>query len=250
MINHGLATGGLFAVVGMLYERYHTRTIEAFGGLARKLPILAFMTFVLTFSSIGLPGLNGFVGEFLVLLAMFQRAWSHGGGELALAILATSGVVLGAWYMLTLVGRLFFGPLNEPLASPVAERDGQAFATPGGDEDWKTYHVSTGQHAIEDLNLREILALAPLFVFIVWIGIQPNYFLRRMTPAVRQIERSITLAVSPSDRDGQEVLGHIVMPQPSSPHAKLRFAEQDPATARLALTENKDACGVSSVNHD
>jgi len=250
MINHGLATGGLFAVVGMLYERYHTRKIEAFGGLARKLPILAFMTFVLTFSSIGLPGLNGFVGEFLVLLAMFQRAWSHGGGELALAILATSGVVLGAWYMLTLVGRLFFGPLNEPLASPVAERDGQAFATPGGDEDWKTYHVSTGQHAIEDLNLREILALAPLFVFIVWIGIQPNYFLRRMTPAVRQIERSITLAVSPSDRDGQEVLGHIVMPQPSSPHAKLRFAEQDRATARLALTENKDACGVSSVNHD
>ncbi|HOA51480.1 MAG TPA: NADH-quinone oxidoreductase subunit M, partial [Thermogutta sp.] len=97
MINHGLATGGLFAVVGMLYERYHTRKIEAFGGLARKLPILAFMTFVLTFSSIGLPGLNGFVGEFLVLLAMFQRAWSHGGGELALAILATSGVVLGAW---------------------------------------------------------------------------------------------------------------------------------------------------------
>ena len=77
MINHGLSTGGLFAVVGMLYERYHTRQIADFGGLARRLPVLAFFMLVLTLSSIGLPGLNGFVGEFLILLGMFQRGWAE-----------------------------------------------------------------------------------------------------------------------------------------------------------------------------
>lgn len=198
MINHGLATGGLFAVVGMLYERYHTRKIEAFGGLARKLPILAFMAFVLTFSSIGLPGLNGFAGEILVLIAMFQRAWAHGGWEMVIAVLATSGVVLGAWYMLTMVGRLFFGQLVEPVAEAVKERDGYPASEPKSHEDWMSYHVSAGRHEVRDLDLREVLALAPLLIFIVWIGIQPNYFLRRMTPALRQIERSVTLAECPA----------------------------------------------------
>ena len=77
MVNHGLSTGGLFAVVGMIYERYHTRQIADFGGLARRLPVLAFFTLVLTLSSIALPGLNGFAGEFLLLLGMFQRGWAE-----------------------------------------------------------------------------------------------------------------------------------------------------------------------------
>ena len=77
MVNHGLSTGGLFAVVGMIYERYHTRQIADFGGLARRLPVLAFFTLVLTLSSIALPGLNGFAGEFLVLLGVFQRGWAE-----------------------------------------------------------------------------------------------------------------------------------------------------------------------------
>ncbi len=76
MINHGLSTGGLFAVVGMIYERYHTRQIDQLSGLARRLPWLTFFMLLFTFSSIGLPGLNGFVGEFLVLTGMFQRAWT------------------------------------------------------------------------------------------------------------------------------------------------------------------------------
>ena len=108
MVNHGLSTGGLFALVGMLYERYHTREIRQLGGLARRLPWLAMFMLVFTFSSIGLPGLNGFVGEFMVLLAAFQRAWAGApvGWQpllLWLALLALTGVVLGAWYMLWLV---------------------------------------------------------------------------------------------------------------------------------------------------
>lgn len=224
MINHGLATGGLFAVVGMLYERYHTRKIEAFGGLARKLPVLAFMTFVLTFSSIGLPGLNGFVGEILVLIAMFQRAWTHGGWEMLLAVLATSGVVLGAWYMLTLVGRVFFGPLVEPLAEAVAERDGGGSSSQVSKEDWQSYHVSAGQHGIQDLNLREIFALAPLFVFIMWIGICPNYFLQKMSPALRQIERSMAIA---DQRDNPLAIPNALTLENVSPHSVNDFAGTD-----------------------
>ncbi len=191
MINHGLATGGLFAVVGMIYERYHTRKIESFGGLARKLPILAFFMFVLTFSSIGLPGLNGFAGEFLVLVGMFQRAWHVGGWEWVFAVAGTLGVVLGAWYMLTLVGRVFFGTLREPLSESVAARDGAAAEQTASSENWHTYSVSAGQHGVRDLSLREVLALAPLVVFIVWIGIQPQFFLSRMTPALKSVQKPL-----------------------------------------------------------
>ncbi|MEX2175197.1 MAG: NADH-quinone oxidoreductase subunit M [Pirellulaceae bacterium] len=163
MVNHGISTGGLFAVVGIIYERYHTRQIADLGGLARRMPWLAFFMVVFTFSSIGVPGLNGFAGEFLVLLGMFQRAWSEApaawaGQLLVIAVLAVSGIILGAWYMLWLVQRVFFGPLKEP----------------AGD----------GQHAASDLSLREIAALAPLVVFVVWIGLRPNDFLSRMQPTL------------------------------------------------------------------
>ncbi|MGE0755364.1 MAG: NuoM family protein [Pirellulaceae bacterium] len=171
MVNHGLSTGGLFALVGMLYERYHTREIRQFGGLARRLPWLAFFMLVFTFSSIGLPGLNGFVGEFMVLLAAFQRAWTGSPASWQftlqlLAVLAVSGVVLGAWYMLWLVQRVFFGPLREPRS-----------------------HHEVGSHATAtaDLSWREIAALAPLAVLIVWIGVQPGFFLSRMQPTLNGV---------------------------------------------------------------
>lgn len=196
MINHGLATGGLFAIVGMLYERYHTRKIAHFGGLAWKLPIFAFITFVLTFSSIGLPGLNGFAGEILVLIGMFQRAWRMGGNELLLAVIAAFGVVLGAWYMLTLVGRVFFGPLQEPASEDVVAREQGQPEPQQLRQEWETYHISAGRQAVMDLGWREVSALAPLLVFIVWIGIQPQFFLRRMTPAIRQLEQAISPQVN------------------------------------------------------
>ncbi|MGW8257253.1 MAG: complex I subunit 4 family protein, partial [Thermoguttaceae bacterium] len=176
MINHGLSTGGLFAVVGMLYERYHTRRIAEFDGLARRLPVLSFFMLLLTLSSIGLPGLNGFAGEFLLLLGMFQRAWMENAGAYAwqlrvIAVLSVFGVVLGAWYMLWLVQRVFFGPLKEP------QRDAR-------------------HEPVRDLCLREICALLPLAVFIVWIGVQPRFFLDRMSPTLKELDAGVQRAVA------------------------------------------------------
>jgi len=186
MVNHGLSTGALFAMVGMLYERYHTRQIADLAGLARRMPWLAFFMVLFTFSSIGVPGLNGFAGEFLILLGAFQRAWSDAPALMAMqlitiAVLAVSGVVLGAWYMLWLVQRVFFGPLKEPHAA--------------------------GQHEISDLSFREILALAPLAVFVVWIGIRPGDFLSRMQPTLEVARQPAAAAV---DRlDGQPRMANV-----------------------------------------
>ncbi len=189
MINHGLSTGGLFALVGMLYERYHTRQIRDYGGIARRLPILAFFMLVMTLASIGLPGLNGFAGEFLLLLGMFQRAWTEAPPAWAvhfrvIAVLALTGVILGAWYMLNLVQRVFFGPLREPALD--------------------NHH----DHApVRDLTFREIMALSPLVVFIVWIGIQPSFFLERMTPTLDRItlgsEQALQAGIAQHDAASQ-----------------------------------------------
>ncbi|MDX1947395.1 MAG: NADH-quinone oxidoreductase subunit M [Pirellulaceae bacterium] len=179
MVNHGLSTGGLFAIVGMIYERYHTREISQLGGLARKTPWLAFFMVLFTFSSIGVPGLNGFAGEFLILLGMFQRAWAEAppllaGQLLAIAVLSVSGVVLGAWYMLWLVQRVFFGPLKEPEAA--------------------------SHHEIHDMSWREIAALVPLAVFVFWIGLRPGDFLSRMEPTLEAARGPAAAAVAAETR--------------------------------------------------
>ncbi|MEX2560115.1 MAG: proton-conducting transporter membrane subunit, partial [Pirellulales bacterium] len=165
-VNHGLSTGALFALVGMLYERYHTRRIADLGGLSRRTPLLAFFMVLFTLSSIGLPGLNGFAGELLILVGMFQRAWAeapavYAGQWLTIAVLAVFGVVLGAWYMLWLVERVFFGPLREPAQEPHA--------------------------VVRDLSAREVLALAPLAVFVFWIGLVPQHFLKPMEGDLNQL---------------------------------------------------------------
>jgi NADH-quinone oxidoreductase subunit M len=182
MINHGLSTGGLFAIVGMLYERYHTREIKAYSGLARRTPVLAFFLLLFTFSSIGLPGLNGFAGEIMLLTGMFQRAWTAapvgwGTQYMWFAVLAVLGVVLGAWYMLWLVERVFFGPLKEP-------------------------HVQHGEisghshdHQVHDLNFREIAALVPLVVFMFWIGLNPGFFLNDMQGDIDRLSATATAAM-------------------------------------------------------
>jgi NADH-quinone oxidoreductase subunit M len=161
MVNHGLSTGGLFALVGMIYERYHTREIADLGGLARRLPLLATFMGLFMMSSIGLPGMNGFAGEFLILVGMFQRGYAeaplvYAAQWLAIAVLAVSGVVLGAWYMLWLFERVFFNRLREP-----AHHEGPP---------------------IRDMSLREVLALAPLLVFVFWIGLFPQHFIKPMEP--------------------------------------------------------------------
>lgn len=148
MVNHGLSTGALFLLVGVLYERRHTRMIADFGGIAKVMPAFAVIFMITTLSSIGLPGTNGFIGEFLILLGAFEH-------HRALTVVATSGVVLAACYMLWMVQRVFFGPVKHE-----ANRD------------------------LPDLNLREWAYLLPIVLFIFWIGLYPQTFLRKMEPSI------------------------------------------------------------------
>ena len=164
MINHGLSTGALFAIVGMLYERYHTRDIQSYGGMARRFPVMGFCLGVVTFSSIGLPGLNGFTGEVLCVMGMFAS-------DRLYASLGLTGIILGAWYMLWLMQRTFFGRLREP----VLEGHG-------------------GQAVPGDLKFREIAALAPILLLIVWIGVYPQFFIRRMEPSIKKVVQRLDIA--------------------------------------------------------
>jgi NADH-quinone oxidoreductase subunit M len=149
MLNHGLSTGALFLIVGMIYDRRHTRMIADYGGLWKQVPMLSAVFLVVTLSSIGLPGLNGFVGEFLILLGAFQTspAWT---------VLAATGVVLGAMYMLWMFRRVVFGPLALP-----------------------------ENRQLHDMSPREIAMIAPILVLIVFMGVYPRPFLSRMKPAAR-----------------------------------------------------------------
>ena len=155
MLNHGVSTGALFLLVGVIYERRHTRMIADFGGLWKPLPVYASVFLVVMLSSIGLPGTNGFVGEFLVLLGAFraQPLW---------AALAAIGVILSACYMLWMFQRVMFGPVTH------AENE-----------------------KLPDLSLRERLVFAPLLILIVWMGVAPQPFLDRVQPA---LDRTLALA--------------------------------------------------------
>lgn len=151
MISHGLSTGALFLLVGMLYERRHTREIADFGGLARVAPWLATAFVITALASIGLPGTSGFVGEFLALLGTFE---SHP----LVAGVATLGVIFAAYYMLPMVQRVFFNALE-----------------------------SRENREVEDLSGREVAILAPLLALMIWIGWHPAPFLERMEPSVRAV---------------------------------------------------------------
>jgi len=193
LINHGLSSAGLFALVGMLYDRYHTRAIASLGGVAAAAPWLAAFFMLFTFSSIGLPGLNGFVGEFMILAGSFQRAWAGVSPELfprylVLALAGVAGVVLGAWYMLWAVERVFFGPLRVPGHTPGHARDdGPAGAAAGAHHAGHGHgHAAAGAAERCDLRWHELAALAPLAVFVIWIGLFPAAFLAPAAPAVRE----------------------------------------------------------------
>ncbi len=195
MVNHGLSTGALFTIIGMIYERLHTREVRELGGLARLMPGMAFFMLLFTFSSIGLPGLNGFVGEVMVLLGMFQRGWAAEPTSWTilyrtLSVLSLSGVVLGAAYMLSLVARTFFGRVHVP-----------AVHHDGSESNHSRPNDSDGE-TVRDLKPREILALAPLAVFVVWIGICPQFFLRPIQGPVEQLTHDAQQVVARSDSTG------------------------------------------------
>jgi NADH-quinone oxidoreductase subunit M len=141
MVNHGLSTGLLFLLVGMLYERRHTRAIEQYGGIASSMPVFALFFVLAMLSSVGLPGLNGFVGEWMILLGAFQSSPF-------LAVVGTSGVILGAVYLLSATRRILFGPL-----------------------------VHEENRGLSDLGIREVGLMVPLVLLCVWIGIRPNNFI-------------------------------------------------------------------------
>lgn len=162
MINHGISTGALFLLVGIIYERRHTRDMDAFGGLWKVMPVYAVLTLIVTLSSMGLPGLNGFIGEFTILLG------SYGSQALKspwFAALAAIGVILAAVYLLYMFQKLFLGPVDK--------------------EENKV---------LLDLNVREIVTLVPLLVLIFWIGLYPSPFFNLMEASVGKLVESIQVA--------------------------------------------------------
>lgn len=177
MVNHGLSTGMLFLIVGMVYERYHSRSLKEMGGLASKLKLIGFFMVFACMSSAGLPGLNGFVGEFLCLSGIWKVNPNY-------TILAAVGVLLGAWYLLTMLQKAFFGPYKEPGHPPEPEEDDHGHAHEAGHEHADSHAHSNGHgHApIKDMTYREGLILVPLAVCCLWIGVYPKPFIDVMKP--------------------------------------------------------------------
>jgi NADH-quinone oxidoreductase subunit M len=168
MLSHGVSTGGLFLVVGMLSDRRHTRLIAEYGGLKKVVPHLVAAFLIITLASIGLPGLNGFVGEFLILLGAFRaNPW--------LAACAATGVILSATYMLWMFQRVNYGPVSNPK-----------------------------NETLRDLTPREWVVLVPIIALTVIMGVLPNLFLRPIEPAVtrilHQIERQVPARIQASTR--------------------------------------------------
>jgi NADH-quinone oxidoreductase subunit M len=153
MVNHGLSTGALFLLVGVVYERRHTRLLADYGGIARTMPVYAVCFVIAMLSSVGLPGLNGFVGEFLILAGSFKT-------NPRFTVIAATGVILSAIYLLWLIQRVFYGPITKE-----------------------------ENRNIPDIAWNELVAVGALFIFIVWIGVHPNTFLRKMTPSVERVLR-------------------------------------------------------------
>ncbi|MFQ5947536.1 MAG: NADH-quinone oxidoreductase subunit M [Acidimicrobiia bacterium] len=190
MVNHGLTTGALFLLVGMIYDRRHTREIAAFGGIAKVMPVFAGAFLFIALASIGLPGLNGFVGEFLVLLGSYLTLPVY-------AILAGFGVVLAAVYLLWAYQRVFTGPITKP-----------------------------ENEALRDVGAREVAILAPIVALVLFLGIYPKPALERIEPSVDQIlariERETDYEVPEFGRDirltsGAEALPIVVAPSPPAP---------------------------------
>jgi NADH-quinone oxidoreductase subunit M len=162
MVNHGLSTGALFLIVGMLYERRHTREMAAYGGIWKVVPVMGALMLFVMLSSAGLPGLNGFVGEFTILMGSFGSPvlgspWFAGVGTL--------GVILAAIYLFVMFEKVFLGPVTHE-----------------------------ENRSLKDVSLREVLVLLPLLVLILWIGLYPNFFFNLINPTVERLTAAVQTA--------------------------------------------------------
>jgi NADH-quinone oxidoreductase subunit M len=180
MVNHGISTGALFLLVGVIYDRRHTRMVDEFGGLAKVMPLYAAVFVIITFASVGVPGTNGFVGEFMVITGAYvsPRLGPFSGIQ---TVGAAAGVILAAVYMLSVVQKMFFGPLTNP----------------------KNKHLP-------DLLPREVVALAPLVIMVFVIGLFPSIFLDRMKASVQltyaQFRDVSEYTIQHSDEHGARLL--------------------------------------------
>jgi NADH-quinone oxidoreductase subunit M len=166
MINHGLSTGALFLLVGMIYEQTHTRELAVYGGLWKIMPVFGAISLIVVLSSMGLPGLNGFVGEFAILLGAWGAGQTEVYGTVAYAAFAALGVIMAAVYMLFMFQKMFLGPAGS----------------------------ITKEHKLRDLNWREIATLVPLLIFIFWIGLYPKPFFALIAPAVENLVAAVQTA--------------------------------------------------------
>jgi NADH-quinone oxidoreductase subunit M len=194
MINHGLSTGALFLCIDMVYERFHTRSIDELGGLARRMPIWTTFTIFFVMASVGLPGLNGFIGEFMTILGAFVSGQTSGSGAFTpgtlgpwYAAVAAIGMILAAIYLLYFAGTLVFGHYHNPFTNASHHND--------------AHH---GHPLPRDLSLREITVLAPLAVLCLVLGVRPGIILdpiadsvnNTVTHIAEHLQRTIDVAMN------------------------------------------------------
>jgi NADH-quinone oxidoreductase subunit M len=214
MVSHGISTGALFLLVGVVYERRHTRLLADYGGIARTMPVFAVFFVIAVLSSVGLPGLNGFVGEFLILAGTFQT-------HPVAATFAASGVILAAIYLLWLVQKVFFGPITN--------------------EENRT---------IPDMAWHEVTAMIPLVVFMVWIGVHPNTFLKKMEPSVKHlmatmngdVQREVMVADAPPRRRGAAS-----PPAESSSPQVVKSSRSESSSRRVVETTRSSTGTVAAI---
>ncbi|MEX2215381.1 MAG: NADH-quinone oxidoreductase subunit M [Phycisphaeraceae bacterium] len=200
MINHGLSTGALFLCVGMIYERFHTREMRQYGGMAKVMPIWGFFMVFFCMASVGLPGLNGFVGEFTTLMGTFTSTSVLGPW---FAVPAGAGMIIGAIYILYMVGKVVLGPLKVP---PVHHE-------PDADSHDDPHAASHGHHeAPKDLNAREIMTLVPLAVLCLLFGLFPNLILKTVETPVRMLTQSASRVVFERKLENEPVSPPYVAP--------------------------------------
>jgi NADH-quinone oxidoreductase subunit M len=188
MLNHGLTTGALFACVGVVYERYHTRQMDEMGGLWDRMPLLAFFFILAALGSAALPGLNGFVGEFPILAGAYQQSPRA-------AVLGATGMILGAFYLLWMLRRLIFGPLHEP----------------GGHDDH-----GHGPAGVRLIGWHEVAGLAPLMFMIVAVGVYPRPIFDQIQPAVDGIIRNIEVQRERASEDARARQAALQAPAPTA----------------------------------